>query len=651
MKYLYSLLFLFMSFTFYAQEKKPKKSLRKESNDSIKSNKAKIDLYKIVSLEKDTIIVDTTLSIKKEYEYNYLRKDLFGLMPSSNEGKAYNTLNFSLNKFNPFPEIGFKAKHINYYEINDVNYYSVPTPLSELYYKSVMEQGQSVDALITVNTSERFNISIAFRGLRSLGKYINELTSNGNFTFTTSYRTKNNRYATNFHFTGQDLSNGENGGITSPENFESEDNDFKNRARLQVYLRDAKSFLKGKRYFIDHSFRINSENTNNNILITHQLNYETKFFEYSQTTLRSSIDGETDFFNRYGDSYLAANGNTQVNVNLKDQARYNKFYNKVGAVYESALLGKFQFFIDDYRSNYYYDKVLILQNDVISNKLTNKINTIGGQYEYQKNKWNGKFLYSNSISQLPLRNLDAHLTYKINDKNNLTFQYQNISKLPDNNYSLNQSSYINYNWSNDFKNEKINNIIANANTQWVSASLQISSFNDYLYFADKEQLQNQQLIKPYQYDKTINYLSVKVSREFKFRKFALDNTILYQKVDQQDNILNVPELTLRHTLYYTNRFFKRNLQVQTGIIANYFTKYYANDYNPIVGEFFTQTNKEIGDFPMLDFFINARIRQTRIFLKAEHFNSSFTGNTFYSTPNMPYHDFMVRIGVVWTFFQ
>ena len=640
-----------MSFTFYAQEKKPKKSLRKESNDSIKSNKAKIDLYKIVSLEKDTIIVDTTLSIKKEYEYNYLRKDLFGLLPSSNEGKPYNTLNFSLNKFNPFPEIGFKAKHINYYEINDVNYYSVPTPLSELYYKSVMEQGQSVDALITVNTSERFNISIAFRGLRSLGKYINELTSNGNFTFTTSYRTKNNRYATNFHFTGQDLSNGENGGITSPEDFESEDNDFKNRARLQVYLRDAKSFLKGKRYFIDHSFRINPENTNNNILITHQLNYETKFFEYSQTTLRSSIDGETDFFNRYGDSYLAANGNTQVNVNLKDQARYNKFYNKVGAVYENALLGKFQFFIDDYRSNYYYDKVLILQNDVISNKLTNKINTIGGQYEYQKNKWNGKFLYSNSISQLPLRNLDAHLTYKINDKNNLTFQYQNISKLPDNNYSLNQSSYINYNWSNDFKNEKINNIIANANTQWGSASLQISSFNDYLYFADKEQLQNQQLIKPYQYDKTINYLSVKVSREFKFRKFALDNTILYQKVDQQDNILNVPELTLRHTLYYTNRFFKRNLQVQTGIIANYFTKYYANDYNPIVGEFFTQTNKEIGDFPMLDFFINARIRQTRIFLKAEHFNSSFTGNTFYSTPNMPYHDFMVRIGVVWTFFQ
>lgn len=651
MKYIYSLLFLVISFTFYAQDKKPKTSLRKEVNDSTQSKKAKIDLYRIISLQKDTVIVDTTLSIKKEYQYNYLRKDLFGLMPMSNEGQPYNALNFSLNKFNPYPEIGFKAKHINYYQVNDVNYYSVPTPLSELYYKSVMEQGQSVDALITLNTSERLNISIAFRGLRSLGKYINQLTSNGNFTFTTSYATKNKRYESHFHFTGQDLSNGENGGITSPEDFESEDNDFKNRARLQVYLTDAKSFLKGKRYFIDHSFRINPKNTNNNILITHQFNYETKFFEYSQSTLRSSIDGEKDFFNRFGESYLAPNGNTQVSVSLKDQTRYNKFYNKVGAVYESALLGKFQFFVDDYRTNYYYDKVLIFENGLIPNKLSNNINSIGGQYEYQKNNWKGKFLYSNSISELPMRNLDAQLTYKINDRNNVNFQYQNISKLPDNNYSLNQSSYISYNWSNNFKNEKINDIIVNANTQWASASLQISSFNDYLYFTDKEQVANQQLIKPYQYDKTINYLSVKVSREFKYRKFALDNTILYQKVGQQDNILNVPDLTLRHTLYYTNRFFKRNLQVQTGIIANYFTKYYANDYNPIVGEFFTQNNKEIGNFPMLDFFINARIRQTRIFLKAEHFNSSFTGNKFYATPNSPYTDFIVRIGVVWTFFQ
>lgn len=650
MKYLYSLLFLFCCLVVNGQDKKTKSSLR-INNDSINATKAKINLYKIIALQNDTTIIDTTLSIQKEYKYNYLRRDIFGLMPFSNEGETYNTLDFGLTKFNPYPEMGYKAKHFNYYEVNDVNYYSVPTPLSELYYKSVMEQGQSVNTFITANTSERLNFSVAYRGLRSLGKYINQLTSNGNFTFTTTYETKNKRYNVRFHLTGQDLSTAENGGITSIANFEGEDTDFKNRARLQVYLTDAKSFLKGKRYFIDHNFRINSKKSDNNILLTHQFNYETKFFEYNQKTLRSSIDGKTNFFNRFGDSYLAANGTSQISVNLNDQANYNKLYNKVGAVYENVVLGKFQFFVDDYRTNLFYDKVLILQNNTISNKLSNTINSVGGQYEYQKHKWTGRFLYSNSISTIPLRNLDALLRYKYNDKNNFTFQYQNISKTPNDNYNLNQSSYVNYIWSNNFKNEKINNLIVNANTQWVSASLQISSFNDYLYFTDTTQAVNQQLVSPYQYDKTINYLSVKLSREFKFRKFALDNTILYQKVDQPDKILNVPELTARNTIYYSNYFFKRNLYVQTGIIANYFTKYYADDYNPIVGEFFTQTNKEIGDFPLLDFFINARIRQTRIFLKAEHFNSGFTGNTFYSAPNTPYHDFMIRFGVVWTFFQ
>jgi hypothetical protein len=37
------------------------------------------------------------------------------------------------------------------------------------------------------------------------------------------------------------------------------------------------------------------------------------------------------------------------------------------------------------------------------------------------------------------------------------------------------------------------------------------------------------IIAPAQYGKTINYVSVKLNKEFTFGKFALDNTILYQK--------------------------------------------------------------------------------------------------------------------------
>lgn len=649
MRRLYFLL-LFIPCLLLSQEKgkvEKRKSLVKTAEQKAKeqARKAPITSYKIISIDRDTTFVDTTLAIKKEYDYNYLRRDIFGLMPFPNEGQTYNTLDFGLNKFTSYPEFGFKAKHFNYLEVEDIKYYSVATPLTELYFKTVMEQGQNVDALITLNTSERFNFSIAFKGLRSLGKYINQLTSTGNFRFTSSYFTKNKKYYVNFHFTGQDLLNGENGGLTIPLDFESEDDAFKNRPRLQVFLSDAKSFLKGKRLFLDHCFRINSKDANNNLFITHQLNYEHKFFEYNQASLNSEIGTGTGTFKRFGDVSSAAI--TKIN----DHTRYDRLYNKVGAIYENKTLGKFQFFIENFNYKYFYKLVQTIGSVTFPNQLKATINSIGGQYEYRKNKWNGKAMLSNSISTQAFRNFDTNLDYQINDKNKVSFQYQNISKLPNFNYILNQSAYINYTWLNNFKNEKINNITVNANTQWVDATAQFTTLNDYLYFQDVQQVANQQLVTPHQYSGTINYLSLKAAKEFKYKKWALDNTFLYQKVTQKDTILNVPEVTLRSTIYFSDNVFKKAMFLQTGITINYFTKYYSNDYNPILGEFFVQNEKQIGNFPMLDFFVNARVRQTRIFLKAEHFNSSFTGNTYYSAPNTPYHDFMIRFGLVWNFFQ
>jgi len=637
MKYLFTVLFLLIFSVGFSQDDQSDAA----KNISKKQPKAAFDQYRIISLQKDTTYVDTSLTIKKEYEYNYLRKDIFGLLPFANEGHTYTVLDFGLKNFTSFPEIGFSGKQFNYLGVNDINYYSVATPVTELYFKTVMEQGQSVDAFITVNTSERFNMSIAFKGLRSLGKYINQLSSSGNFRFTSSYNTLNKRYYLNFHFTGQDFLNGENGGISSIEDFESGDGAFANRARLDVYLKDAKSFMKGKRYFFDHNFRINSKNEGNNLYLTHQFNYETRFFEYNQKTVPSTVNNAIIY--RFGDSYVTSG--------INDHTRYNRMYNKVGAIYENSLLGKFQFFVEDFRYNYYYDKILILDSGTIPSSLNDKINTIGGQYDYRKNKWNGTFTYSNSISNQPMSNFDAKLNYKLNDKNEFVFQYQMLNKIPDHIYNLYQSSFVNYNWYNDFKNEKINNIEATAKTQWLNASLQLSSIKDHLYFSNDATDSQQQIISPKQYDKAINYLSVKVSREFKWWKLALDNTVLYQKVDQENDVLNVPQIVTRNSLYFTNYFFKKAMYLQTGFIFNYFTKYYINDYNPVTTEAFVQNQRKVGDFPMLDFFINARIRQTRIFLKAEHFNSKMTGNNFYTAPNYPYRDFMIRFGLVWNFFQ
>lgn len=653
-------LFLFLSLVSFGQSNQLKSSSgfgipgstdgqnNQNTKKKVKAPKADIDQYRIVAIERDTTYLDTSLTIRKEYIYNYLRKDNFGLLPFANEGQSYQTLDFGMKEFSSFPEMGFEGKHFNFSKASDIRYYSVATPLTELYFKTVMEQGQSLDAFIAVNTSKNFNFSLAYKGLSSLGKYVNQLSSTGNFRFTTNYHTTDLRYQIKAHITAQDISNGENGGIVNPADFESESAAFTERARLSVYNEDAKSLLDGNRYFFDHHFRINKDASASSLFIDHQFNFENKFYEFTQTTVASTVlnaDGSDNLtFNRYGDSYVTAG--------ISDKTRYNRMYNQLGATFQNSLVGGFQFFIEDFNYNYYYRTLIVYADQtIIPSSINDRINTLGGSYTYQKGRWNGKATFANSISTQPLRRLEVKATFQIDEENSLGFQLQNNSKIPDHVYTLFQSSYKSYNWFNNFNNEKVNNLEATANTKWLVAAAQLSTLEDKLYFVNTSSNSSQVTLAPQQHSGTIKYFSLKLSKEFRYGKFALDNTILYQQVEQNEAIVNVPKFTTRNTIYYSDHLFKRALFLQTGITFNYFTKFYANDYNPVVGDFYIQNEKQIGAFPMFDFFINAKVQQTRIYLKAEHFNSSFTGNTFYSAPSYPYRDFIVRFGIVWNFFQ
>ncbi len=649
-RFLYLCILFLWPILFFAQVKNESKLQKTKSiriPDSLKNKKiASIDLYKVVTIDNDTTFIDTSLTVYKEYSHNYLRKDIFGLLPFANDGQTYNTLQYSLREYNPLPEFGFKAKHFNFLEAHHLRYYSVATPVTELYFKTTINRGQSVDAFITINTSENLNFSIAYKGLRSEGEYLNQLSSTGNFRFTTSYNTRNKSYFAKVHYTFQDVLNEENGGITTIDDFESENPVFNNRQRFEVYFTDATSFLKGRRIFLDQNFRINPEKSNTNLFVTHQVNYENKFFEFNQRTVVSTVGSEN--VTRFGDSF--------IDLNINDQTRYNKLYNKVGLTLDNNVLGKFHFFIDDFRSNTYYNRILIVNNATnIPSSFSQEINTIAGQYTLSRKNLSGDFSYQRSMTPQSFSNLNANFKIIFDEDYQLNLQYQNMNKLPDNNFNLFQSSYIQYNWSNDFKNEKINIFNTNVVSPWLDIDFQYTVFNDFLYFkntATTEQKNAQtQIVTPSQYNTTINYASLKLSKEINFGNFALDNTVLFQKTTQNELVLNVPEFVTRNTIYYSNYFFKNALFLQTGVSLNYFSNYFANEYNPLIGEFFVQNEKQIGNHPNLDFFINAKIQRTRIYLKAEHFNSSFTGNNFYSSPNNPSRDFTIRFGLIWNFFN
>ncbi len=660
MKY-FLLLFIFCSFSLFAQQdslppkkkvdtaqlnKKGKKDIGKTPGPEVKE--ISIKDYKIISHFRDTTYLDTSLTIQKEYKYNYLRRDDFELMPFANVGQPYNKLGVDFKRVNMYPFIGAKAKHFNYLELEDIDYYNVPTPLSDLFFKTTFEQGQLLDATLTFNTSPRLNFSIAYKGFRSLGKYQFNQARSGNFRTTVNYETKDMRYNIRAHIAAQDIETEENGGLANgEEQFASGDDEFSDRARIDVLFADVDNKTLGKRYYFDHRYKLirktkdSSRLEKTSLALGHTFNYETRYNQFE--------DGAQNEF--FGEAFLPA---------VNDRARLKTMYNEFNARFSNSVLGRLEGSLGLYNYNYYFNSRLITPDQIIDNQLKGEEVIIGANYA---NRIGGFQLTADvkyKISgQLTGNLMNARASYRLNENNLISASVHSSARMPDFNFLLYQSDYANYNWQNTavFENERVNGIRFDFQSKfWGTISLDYTTVDNYSYFgvATNEVLNDfeQSAIKPFQENNVLNHTKLKYNKEFRLGGFALNNTVMYQNVSQANQVLNLPQLVTRNTLYFSSDVFKKAMYIQTGVTLKYFTSYNMDAYNPVLGEFYIQNNEELGGFPMLDFFINARVKQTRIYLKAEHFNSSFgTTNKFYAAPNYPYRDFVIRFGLVWNFFS
>ena len=654
-KYFTFLFFLFIAISSIAQiinNQPTQYSSRFEENpqDSTRLSLTELDIqlsdktyyidYKIIGYKNDTTYVDTSLTINGEYKFNYLRKDNLELMAFANQGQTFNHLAYTFDNNLLYPTMGARAQHFNYAEVKDINYYHVATPTTVLFYRTGMEQGQVLDALFTFNTSKQFNASIGYQGLRSLGHYRNSLSDHGKTKATINYFTKNERYFLRAHLAAQDISNDQNGGLTpeSIENFESGDNNFKDRARLVTQFTDANNNVRGNRYYLDHYYRIwvKSDSTrimNSELKVGHIFNYEIKHYEYNQTAAHPI----------FGGSFTSA---------IKDKLDYNKLFSEVYLSLTSPIiLGEVKFKINYFEYNYSYNSIIIKHDEIINSNLNGNAIAVGGEWKTKLKKFNFNAEASSIISgELHGFNVAAAAQYQIDSSFVIRAKAFTNSKSPNFNFNLFQSSYKSYNWQNDFKNELTNNIVFEIDSKkWMYASLQVTNIMNYAYF-DAPDFGKQ--TKPVQASETVNYLKLKLSKEFRFGHFALDNQFIYQKVASGEDIFRVPDFITRNTFYYSNYLFEgKSLYLQAGITFSYFSKYLMNSYNPVISEFHLQNNQEIGGYPLFDLFINAKIRTIRLYLKFQHLNSSFSGKyNYYSAPTYPYVDFKIRFGLIWSFF-
>lgn len=650
---------LFMGINSYAQIEQLNTAQRENQNinsadqtddqnrqkSSGKKDKPPITDYKIISVIGDTTYVDTTLNIKKDYKFNYLRKDNFGLLMFSNIGHSYTELTKSFDKprASSLPEFGARATQFAFLEVEDIHYYNVPTPWSELFFKTTFEQGQLLDAFITSNVSPQVNLSIAYKGLQSLGKYRHLMASQGSFRTTLSYKTKNERYQVHSHFISQNLSAEQNGGLTDLSNsqFASQSNEYSDRSILDVKYENAERLLRAKRFFVKQHFNLmegSGEKNNNEVRLGHEFNFTDKEYYFDQASP----------FAEYGYSYQ--------NSELRDLTEFQEVSNTLSARYQNNILGKIAFKARHTNYNYGYKRKLNLDAGTIPNRLKGDIVSLGASY--QKNIGGFELigdLMINTIGDFDGNYFKAKAGYQFDAENRVEAGLLINSQKPNYNFLLYQSDYKNYNWYNDFKNVQTQRLNVRLKSEKIAnVDLDYTRIHNYAYFGLRDnnnpEILADSLVTPYQYDSDINYLRIKAQREFEYGRFALDNTILYQKVLEGEEVFRVADFITRQSLYYKDYWFDRNLYLQTGFTFNYFTGFRADAYDPVLGEFYVQDFQKIKGFSRLDFFFNARVRQTRIFFKVENLTTLLDGNGHYAAPYEPYRDWNIRFGLVWDFF-
>lgn len=634
-----------------------------------------IDDYKIYYSDGTVKHVDTTLTINKDYHFNYLRKDYFELLPFANVGETFNKLGYDFQDQKITPDIGARAKHYGYMEEDEIGYYEVPSPLTELFFKTVFEQGQLVDALITVNTSPRLNITLAHKAFRSLGNYINTLGGGTNLRFASKYTSKNYRYRQRSHFTAQRIENQANGGLDSlnvyffEKAIEDFDYDgFLDRSRL-INNVNSDNTLIGRRYYIDHQYdaKLGGNDKMKNyekpkiLTFGHKLNFEGKHFIFNNSTSNS-------FFGTVSGTAIFE---TRTSLDVMDNELYAIYHEKnLGELKAGLRLIQWDYSISlpenaknpdepyDYGPNPTEIKASQLALSAYWKKTFLKFDFRAEGYFSAKKEYASQFI-SGSISR--------DFENGISTKAKLTLR----SQAPNFNFFLHRSNFVEYDWYNpSLKNQLTNSLnFSFGHPKWGKLEGQYELLNNYTYFKNLEPVsrkvssilainkkEEELIVSPQQYQGTIQYLKLRFSQQLDFWRFTLVNTAQYQKVshegDRSDFLpLNVPEWNLRSSFLFSSELFNKALYLQTGITAQYFTEFFADRYSAHLGEFVSQNHTKIGKFPRLDFFINAKIQQTRLFLKYEHFNSDITGYNFYSAPFTPYRDSSIRFGLVWNFFQ
>ena len=291
----------------------------------------------------------------------------------------------------------------------------------------------------------------------------------------------------------------------------------------------------------------------------------------------------------------------------------------------------------------------------------------------QLSKTQGKLLHYDAIAETWLTGSDAG-QMKLDVNADLNFKlFGDTLTLSANGflYRLNPTFYYRHFhsrhawWDNDNLSKIIHSRIQgilNYQKTRTTLRVEIDEIKNYTYFASSYNTVNDNRVNHAivvkQNNGLIHLLTASISQDFTFGPINWENMIIYQNSSNK-TVLPVPALNIYSNLYLRFKI-AHVLRCDFGADVRYFTKYYAPDYVPILGQYAIQTNTdtngndnriEIGNYPVANVYANFHLKHTRFFIMLSHFNAGTGRKNYFFTPHYPLNQSILRFGLSWNFFN
>ncbi|WP_312138805.1 putative porin [Sphingobacterium sp.] len=585
--------------------------------------------------------------------FQYYNKQNLPWNPSINLGSyglATLDLLFNANKNIGF-QSGYRALERYILHPDSVEYFRARARFSELYAVGFFFDDQVFKARIAQNINPNLNIGAEYHASNTDGYYKNQEYSDRKGAIFSWYESPSKRYnlLTNFTFNTVDAT--ENGSVLNDTLFRDNTESSGNPARYPVRLngqqknrpynkwKDFGLFLR-QSYYMGRLDTVNKGAPDAEIHPTNVIAHNSSIRQQKFLFFKNEADANNAFPLA---SFVEVHDTTKITT-ISNDFTYSFFLRGKTLKNEARVELGFQndliWYTDSVLSQMYQNSMV---KGNIGYKFSDKVDVNFSAKQILLGRNFGDFLYE-AYADVHLNDVIGNLrigAYTQNQSPAMIYETANLTYHSWADLGLDKIKTQNLNFS--YANKKIG----------FSGKLEYFLINNYTYFTESMDPATNQVISraitPTQAG-NLNLLKLTVGQNFKFRRFHLDNMVVYQKSDAMD-VLATPELYTFHSLYYANILYKV-MDFRIGADVRFNTPFRTPSYAINAGQFYNdQVGINFSTYPIVDFWLTANIDRVNLFLSYNFANQHVYPKGYYTVRRYPMNPAFLRFGVSWKFYD